>query len=183
MFSCINYTSIFFKKSCLKKNLFCVVILEHSRIYICCSTIQNICCSSNVPISSCESSSSGSTHVLWGCIGCNHKDLEVSMLEWFLGGTSQIFSCLVDISFIAKASVQWWESGWETWLGKWPLLSHFPFTTWTSISLRLDFFICKIIYLGWQDCYKNQMRSVKMLWQINKTKCRCYITFEWPCKS
>lgn len=143
LISCIIYTSVFLKKSCLKKNMFCVVFLEHSRIYICCSTVQNICCSSNVSIPSCESSPAGSTHVLQGCSGCNYKDMEVrahGTSKWFWGGTLQILNCPVNISFIANASVLWWNHGW------WPLLSHIPSTVThgLTLSLRLDFFICKI---------------------------------------
>lgn len=111
MFFYIIFISVFLKKSCFKeKQMFCVVILEHSRIYICCSTIENICCSGNIPISSCESSSSGSTHVLQGRVGCNHKDMEVracGISEWLLGGTLHISECLVAVSFIVKASVLW----------------------------------------------------------------------------
>lgn len=111
MFSYRIFISIILKKSCLKeKQVFCVIISEHSRIHICCSTIQNICCCGNIPVSSCESSSSGPTHVLQGRIGCNHKDLEVSargLSEWLLGGALCISECPVAISFIAKASVLW----------------------------------------------------------------------------
>ena len=130
-FSSTMFTSIILRKSCLKKNV-CVVILEHNWIYICCSTIQNICCSSNVPISSCESSSSGSTHVLRGRIGCNHKDMEVRKCvipKWLLGGTFHISNCAVAISCIAKARMLWWKHGW------WPLLFHFSFTTYRTTDL------------------------------------------------
>lgn len=55
----------------------CVVTLEHNRVYICCRTLQDICCSSHIPVPGRESPSSGSTHVLQGRAGRDHKDVEV----------------------------------------------------------------------------------------------------------
>lgn len=68
---------LFLKKFHLKKKMSYIVILEHSRIYIGCSTIQNICCGSNIPLPGYKSSSARSAHVLQWCIGCYDKDMEV----------------------------------------------------------------------------------------------------------
>lgn len=70
------FLSLFLKKFHLKKMSY-IVILEHSRIYISCSTIQNICCGSNIPLPGYKSSSARSAHVLQWCIGCNDEDMEV----------------------------------------------------------------------------------------------------------
>ena len=71
------FPSLFLKKFHLKKKMSYIVILEHSRIYIGCSTIQNICCGSNIPLPGYKSSSARSAYVLQWCIGCNDKDMEV----------------------------------------------------------------------------------------------------------
>lgn len=129
------YVYIFKEILSKESHVFFIVILEHSRIYICCSTIQNICCSSNVPLSSCESSSSGSARVLQGCVRCNHADMEVracGVSKWLLGSTLQVLTCPGDISSIAKMSVLWGEHGWR------PLLSPLLHGGAGTESLRLD---------------------------------------------
>lgn len=53
-----------------------IVILEHSRVYNGCSTIQNICCGSNIPLPG-HKSCLQDQHMFYNGIGCNDKDMEV----------------------------------------------------------------------------------------------------------